>query len=116
MDDVVKTKLRRRTLLCGSWLCNNTDPPTAPEGDGKVARTDVGTYVVTLPHKYSGMDYVSAFLNNDTGDQIPAKVRHVTTGATSTLTITVKDLSGAALADVNAMRLGWIAIASGRAA
>ncbi len=115
MDDVVKTKLRRRTLLGGSCLCNNTSAASALKGDGVMERSTVGTYTVTLPHKYPDVDSMWAHLNGGTADQIAADITHSNTGSTTVLTITVKDISGAALADVNAVRLNWGAIASGRA-
>lgn len=114
MDDVVKTKLRRRYLLAGSCLLNNTSAVSAVKGDGAMARTDVGTFTVTLDRKYPDFDSLIAYVNAGTGDQKVGAITYSNTGTTTVLTITTTDISGAATADLNAVRLNWIGVASGR--
>jgi hypothetical protein len=94
------TSKRGRIDVCGSFTTANTSAPTTPKGDGTKARTDVGTFTVTLPQKYGEAECLLVTISGG------ASTAQMTYSA-GVLTITTYT-SGSA-ADTNALRVNYFA-------
>lgn len=106
---------RKRVQYEGSCQLNNTSAVSLQQGDGTMARTGVGTFTVTFAEDLGTLISATAQVNAGTGDQKVGDITSAVTGGVTVLTITTIDISGAALADLNAVRLNWRATYSGAA-
>src|SRR5512138_94316 len=101
------------TLLCGSGETDGAANMVNQLGHAALARTGVGTHTATLDKNYGTMVSGIATVNAGTGDQIVGAVTHSAASGVSVLTITINDISGAALTDaLNGPRLNWMAVFS----
>lgn len=101
------TTKRGRIDLCGSFTTANTAAPTTPVGDGATARTDVGTFTVTLPFKPGTLECITPHISGGAS----------TIQATySAGVITITTYTAGSAADTNALRVNWRATFSSRLA
>jgi hypothetical protein len=99
------TTKRGRIDVCGSFTTANTSAPTSAKGDGVKARTDTGTFTVTLPAKYGDAECLLVTIS---GGASTAQMTY-SAGVLTIITYT----SGSA-ADTNALRVNFFATFSTR--